>query len=433
MKKPNVAVFTGVVVVALVASALAFVNNLSVVAKWALAFHRTGGDSTQMATSFSGIIPWLDWSAVDYSCVSTFIPFFGFLLILRGLCAIRRKDGQKPDPEFFPFFPSFDRLNITLGLVGTLWGIILIGYYDMDTVTMSDLMMCIHTALFSTLVAVVWVFIIDHPILRPMMHAILANARPGIDESDEPDEIFKALKASADGLREAWAAERDNVASFAAALDESRQSLDGFANSVANSMSTVNERISAIEQAQAKLNDVVSSITDTIASLKDAAASQNEEFKKTIADFRTGLDAHSAEVAKTMDAARAGMDAQNEQIAKTVAAVRESMGAQDEQFAKTLAAVREGINAQDGEFARTMDTIRKGMDAQNDEFARTLDSFRKDVAAGNDEFAKTLKKYNAELEAAERRIADKAAESEANAQRASSAETLLGAIRSAIK
>ena len=37
----------------------------------------------------------------------------------------------------------------------------------MDSVTIGHLMMCLHTALFSTLMAVLWVFIADHAILRP--------------------------------------------------------------------------------------------------------------------------------------------------------------------------------------------------------------------------------------------------------------------------
>jgi chromosome segregation ATPase len=57
---------------------------------------------------------------------------------------------------------------VSLGLIGTLWGIIMIGYYPQKDIQMSTLMICLHTALFSTLVAVVWVFIVAMA-LRPAM------------------------------------------------------------------------------------------------------------------------------------------------------------------------------------------------------------------------------------------------------------------------
>ena len=85
----------------------------------------------------------------------------------------------------FPFFRGSDQLNVALGLFGTLWGIIVIGYFKLDTVTMADLMQCLHTALFSTLMAVVWVFLVDRPLVRPLFTRLLE--RSGLAETDDGD------------------------------------------------------------------------------------------------------------------------------------------------------------------------------------------------------------------------------------------------------
>lgn len=151
-------------------AALAFVNNLAAVVNWWRAFAAAGGNSAEMA-EVTGFIKWLNWSAVDYSAVTTFIPALGFWctsLALMKLIAKKRVSAQN-----FPFFKGSDQLNVALGLFGTLWGIIVIGYFDLKTVSMGDLMMCLHTALFSTLMAVVWVFMIDRPLIRPYFIKLL--------------------------------------------------------------------------------------------------------------------------------------------------------------------------------------------------------------------------------------------------------------------
>ena len=88
----------------------------------------------------------------------------------------------------FPFFRGSDQLNVALGLFGTLWGIIVIGYFDLDSVTMADLMQCLHTALFSTLMAVVWGFLIDRPLVRPYFTRLLEETK--LADSDEGDLAF---------------------------------------------------------------------------------------------------------------------------------------------------------------------------------------------------------------------------------------------------
>ena len=163
--------------------ALAFANNVVAIFNWWSSFIAAGGDSSAFAAKASGFIPWLDWAVVDYSAVTTFIPLLGFLcmtLSLSRMLACRRARAGD-----FPFFRGSDQLNVALGLLGTLWGIIVIGYFKLDTVTMADLMQCLHTALFSTLAAVVWVFLIDRPLVRPYFTRLLEET--GLAETDDGD------------------------------------------------------------------------------------------------------------------------------------------------------------------------------------------------------------------------------------------------------
>lgn len=165
-----------------VAATLAFVNNIFVIVSWWRSFIAAGGNSAAMAPH-RGCMPFFDRLAVDYSAVTTFIPMLGFWCMTAGLVRIVRRRRVKV--EDFPFFRGSDQLNVALGLFGTLWGIIVIGYFDLATVSMADLMQCLHTALFSTLTAVVWVFMIDRPIVRPLFARMLS--RSGLAETGDDD------------------------------------------------------------------------------------------------------------------------------------------------------------------------------------------------------------------------------------------------------
>lgn len=79
--------------------------------------------------------------------MTTFIPFFGFVLILYRIFRPAETRGVRSSPDT-------TRFNLALGLLGTIWGIILVGYYPAEQITIAALMRCLHTAMFSTLVAV---------------------------------------------------------------------------------------------------------------------------------------------------------------------------------------------------------------------------------------------------------------------------------------
>lgn len=183
-----------------VLAGLAFVNNVVALVRWWKAFLAAGGDTAGVPAHLPGCFAWLDWSAVDYSAVTTFIPFLGFLCLT--VAAGRMLRGRRMRAGDFPFFRGSDQLNVALGLFGTLWGIIVIGYFKLDTVTMADLMQCLHTALFSTLMAVVWVFMIDRPLVRPLFTRLLE--RSGLAETDDGD-----LAAAVDRLVERLGAASD--------------------------------------------------------------------------------------------------------------------------------------------------------------------------------------------------------------------------------
>ena len=162
---------------------LAFVNNVVALVRWWKAFLAAGGDTAHVPAHVPGCFAWLDWSAVDYSAVTTFIPFLGFACMT--LAAFRLVRGKRMRVGEFPFFRGSDQLNVALGLFGALWGIIVIGYFKLDTVQMADLMQCLHTALYSTLMAVVWVFMIDRPLVRPFFTRLLEAS--GLAETDDGD------------------------------------------------------------------------------------------------------------------------------------------------------------------------------------------------------------------------------------------------------
>lgn len=164
-------------------AALAFANNVVALVRWWRAFLAAGGDTAGVPAHVAGWVPWLDWSAVDYSAVTTFIPMLGFLCLT--LSSGRLLLGRRARTGDFPFFRGSDQMNVALGLFGTLWGIIVIGYFKLETVTMADLMQCLHTALFSTLTAVVWVFLVDRPLVRPLFTRLLEAS--GLAETDDGD------------------------------------------------------------------------------------------------------------------------------------------------------------------------------------------------------------------------------------------------------
>ncbi|MDR4509980.1 MAG: MotA/TolQ/ExbB proton channel family protein [Candidatus Brocadiaceae bacterium] len=179
------------------AAALAWYNNLSIAMQWA--------PVNIQGVVYRGSIPWLDWCCVDFSTISTFIPFFGFLLITLGFVRTARPEKREPS-ETFPFFKMYISFTIALGLIGTVWGLIMIGYYDLDQVTIKELIYCLRTALYSTLIALVWVFIFAQPINTAMKswHRII-NGQKTVENEDFLQlvtELGSAISDAGNNLRQ---------------------------------------------------------------------------------------------------------------------------------------------------------------------------------------------------------------------------------------
>lgn len=217
-------VYVGVSALATFICFLAWVNNLVVLWRWTVNFITLTESKTSESTRItSGWFKWLDWTAVDQSTVTTFIPFFGFAFITLGFWRIYKKTAQMDDD--FPFFRAYDRINVSLGLIGTLIGIIIIGFYDLDKVTMGDLMMCLHTALFSTLIAVAWIFVVVLLFTKPFMHW-WHNKINDISPADSFDDRFlERLEQSAASIRHELAESSTALSHFSGDLEQASGSL----------------------------------------------------------------------------------------------------------------------------------------------------------------------------------------------------------------
>ena len=73
--------------------ALAFANNVAAIFNWWSSFLAVGGDSSAFAAKAPGFVPWLDWTVVDYSAVTTFIPALGFLCMTLSLARMAAAPG----------------------------------------------------------------------------------------------------------------------------------------------------------------------------------------------------------------------------------------------------------------------------------------------------------------------------------------------------
>lgn len=402
---------------------LLFVDNLVVVVRWWISFLGCGGDTAAMPETVSGLGAWLDWAAVDHSCVTTFIPFFGCATAARAL--LRAGSGQRPSPEFFPFFRSSDSLNVSLGLIGTLWGVILIGYYKLDTVDMADLMRCLHTALFSTLAAVVWVYLIDHPILRPWLGRRLSDAYGTALQDDDADvlQTLERLNEGARGLRAAWTENAETVRAFGVTVGSVRTDLESFAASgrgagealsgplaegvravtaeLGRATEALEARFSRLDAEYGKLSELVLRLTESAAS----SARLQQAFAESAERLKADRDALSETLARTRDEAAAKL-----------ASVR------DEDAARLAEARAEGAALRDR--AAELEGNLKAATERAAELAETLrrreSDFESRLAALRDE--------NAGLASGKASAEARAGVAEAAAARAN---TLLGKIRSA--
>lgn len=421
-------IFQAVAAAFAVISGLAFANNVVVVLRWWRAFMTSGGDAEQIPDKIAGLLPWLDWTAVDYSCVTTLIPFLGFFLIARNLAHVLR--GRHQDPEQFPFFKGYDQFNIALGLVGTLWGIILIGYFQMDTVSMGDLMMCLHTALFSTLVAVVWVFIVDHTLLRPRLLRILRGLQGAEREDEDLVELLDELASSASGLCAVWEGNREKLAALNDAVllaSNELRSLGGVGKQLGDVLSK--ELVGAANQFIAKL-----------ALAGEALETRQQKLDAAFDERQRRLDAAFEERQRQVAEAQARHAAALQAFGDVLVAVQrtqagfadaaEKLAADNADLRTTLVAERNAGDALRAEVAtlrgenegrlKRIEELMAQMREADAVFARRLDAIRGERDA--------LASERATLEAEKAAVLK---ELDASRHRAEKAETLLEKIKAA--
>ena len=345
MKKIRILFAASAVLAAL--SALAFVNNLVAIARWWRALLAAGGDTTGIPAHAPGCFAWLDWTAVDYSAVTTFIPLLGFVCL--ALSAWKVLKGRVIDhADDFPFFRGSDQLNVALGLFGTLWGIIVIGYFKLDTVTMADLMQCLHTALFSTLMAVVWVFLIDRPLIRPYFQRLLAESGLArVEEGDlagAVDRLVERLGAASDAFD---ARQRQYEAAF-----EKRQAAEAEAAAQRQARADALFEKHIAEQSEAFSKH----LSDAIGKLAEAQAQANEALVKRQAEADAALAKRTA--------------AEDEAVAHALAELERVRKETTEQCARQLAEYQQAFEARQKEyvefFKREIESLEKrAKDSEN--------------------------------------------------------------------
>ena len=398
-----------------VLSGLAFVNNVSAIARWWMAFNASVGDAALVPATCPGIIPWLDWSAVDYSCVATFIPFLGFLLITLGLGRVVA--GKQQDPESFPFFKGYDQLNIALGLIGTLWGIIIIGFFQMDSITMGHLMMCLHTALFSTLMAVAWVFIFDHGILRPLVLDVLQ----GVQGSEDEDilQVLGKLTESAAGLSDVWDGNRDHLTALNDSIARAHSGLREL-GSVGNSVGEILSR---------ELTASARSFITEMEKSSERLASRQDRMEAAFQERQAKLDVNMSETTRLLGfltSLLSGMQSAQENFA----AAAEKLAAENATLLSGIGAERTASGILRGKVAELQgesEGRRKQIDELLEKMKSAEEAFNKRhgaLRAENDRIASELAKVDGEKSAAER-------EARENHVRAEKAEKLVEKIKSA--
>lgn len=317
-------------------SALAWINNLFVVRAWYVDLVRGNVDHGGQLLSkvHHGPFASLDWTAVDLSTITTFIPFFGFLLATLAL--LRLLLGQRRFPEDYPYFRCYDRVNVSLGLVGTLWGIIIIGYYPVESVSMSALMMCLHTALFSTLVAVVWVFIMVMLIIKPLFGWWAGVVVGDTDQAQGEDlvSVLERLRAAAAGTRDALADNHAKLTGFNLALDEAESKTRTMSETVERFREGLGKELfNFLELSFSKFDSSLASLRQESGALRAAEAARDALLDKTAAALDKTLAAQEALAARLGD-----LDRKHDALRAEAAALATEHAAAKERLAAASAA-----------------------------------------------------------------------------------------------
>lgn len=211
--------------VAAVFAGFAWYNNVCIALQW----------TPDIGKVYHGQISRFDRVAVDFSTVTTAIPFYGLALISIGLFRTASAKRGEDVSEHFPFFRWHHSFTTVLGLIGTVWGLIMIGYYNPDKVTMHELVYCLRTALYSTLIALIWVFFFAIPIGHIMRwwHGKVVGVRvlPPVDVISYMHSLVSAISCAVQEISNAGGKFSDVTVQVSAAgtkLGEVSKVLDDF-------------------------------------------------------------------------------------------------------------------------------------------------------------------------------------------------------------
>lgn len=258
----------------------------------------SNGTEGVLDTKISGFLPAFDWATLDLSTISTFIPFFGLLCILFGLVQINRK-GKAALTDDFPFFHSYDRINIALGLIGTIWGIIIIGFYRPEDITVANLMMCLHTALFSTLVAVVWVSILMPLFVTPFMRR-LAGEKKNSEAVEDANlfELVDRLSVSAAAVSKEFAASNEQLHTFNGRLRNAAEEINECSHNLSTMLHRLTNTGEAWQKEQARQMEILSQTAKMVESISTVQSQLTQQLEKLQRDNAT-LQAQNAALRTT--------------------------------------------------------------------------------------------------------------------------------------
>lgn len=167
---------------------------------------------------------------------------------------------------------------------------------------MASLMSCLHTALFSTLAAVVWVFIVVHPILIPLARAAMGGEGFAPEDDDRDlEEALDDLRAAARDVGAVLDGQREAAARFAASVDNASRGIDGFSSSLSSATARTLEAMSK------SLDSAVDRIGKSIAAMEAAQADRERRFDEILDRRIARLSQESAENAARAEKAEAAL------------------------------------------------------------------------------------------------------------------------------
>lgn len=290
----------------------AWINNVSITLQW---------DPEIPGKEYRGILPWYDWTAVDFSTVTIIIPLIGLLFLSRSLYHVLKPHSDLAS-EYIPFPPQHMRWTVANGLMGTIVGLLMYCYYKQSEAKIDDLLNCLKTALFSTLMALLWVCYVvlpSTPIIRKLYN-VTSEAK---DTKDS-------------GLIE----QLNSLSSTVAKVEGHLESLDGTlakaTETFVHHFESAGTALTAFEQSLPLITSSVSALQET-ATIQQRVGTTQEKAAEKQASANHALELFAHEVHTMIGNART--------IFETDASLWKQ---QAKQQAKTLAKLRKMIFEGDG-------------------------------------------------------------------------------------